>query len=419
MKSVLDALRGAVLGDERLLASAEARLGAREYAAAARDARTVLGRSPDHPQALETLTTALLGLDDMDGATDAWRRRQALDRTKTWEVRLCHDALIRPEPGVAGTAYVAELEDVVVDTTYWAIVDGDRLYNVEAYNGRMANSPFVGRRVSADEKRLVVAYPADAPLIEQRCIFVGGDENYSHWITRSLLKLGLVDEPGYAGLPLLLHQPLARFHVEFLELLDIARERLIQATEGGVVRCRRLVVPTQLSLRPGLAAGVEWLRGRLAQKLGPVPGAPNELLFVSRAGARTRVLVNEAELAAALAPLGFRTVVPDRMSVADQIRTFARARVIVAAHGAGLTNAIFAPRDLLVVEVASTHIEHMHDFRFMGEALGQRVVTVVSDDYEMDPQRAAAIKSMHWDYRVDVAAVIAVLRDECPEVFRA
>jgi hypothetical protein len=74
MKSMLDALRGAVLGDERLLTIAGERLGAREYALAARDARTVLGRHPDHPQALETLAAALLGLDGMDGATDAWRR---------------------------------------------------------------------------------------------------------------------------------------------------------------------------------------------------------------------------------------------------------------------------------------------------------------------------------------------------------
>ena len=419
MKSVLDALRGAVLGDERLLAIAGERLGAREYALAARDARTVLGRHPDHPQALETLAAALLGLDDMDGATDAWRRREALDRAGTRSVRLCHDALIQPGPGAAGTAYVAELEDVVVDTTYWAIVDGDRLYNLEAYNGRMANSPLVGGRASADEKRFIVAYPADAPLIEQRCIFVGGDENYSHWITRSLLKLGLVDGPEYAGLPLLLHQPLARFHVEFLELLDVTHERLIQATERGVVRCRRLVVPTQLSLRPGFAAGVAWLCRRLAQKLGPVPGPAEDLLFLSRAGTRSRVLVNEAELAAALAPLGFRAVVPDRMSVADQVRTFARARVIVAAHGAGLTNMIFAPREALVVEITSTNIAAMHDFRFMAAALGQRIETIVSDDYEMDPQRAAAVKLANWDYRVDVEAVLALLRREHPDLFGA
>ena len=419
MKAVLQAIRGAVLGEERMLAAGARRLAAREYAAAAADARAVLRRKPDHPQALETLAGALLGLDDLEGVADAWRRRRAREGSGKWTVRVCHDALIRPELGTAGTAYVAELEDVVVDTTYWAIVDGDRLYNAETYNRRMINSPLVEGRASADERRFVVAYPAALPLIEQRCIFLGGDANYSHWIARSLIKLGLLDDAAHAALPFLLHQPLARFQVEYLELLGIGAERVIQATAGGVVRCRRLVVPTQLSLRPGFAAGVAWLRGRLAEKLGPVPGAPEHLLFLSRGDTPTRVLVNEAELASALAPLGFRTVVPERMSVADQVRTFACARVIVAAHGAGLTNMVFAPPGTLILEITSTNISPMYDFRFMGEALGQRVATVYSEDYAIDLDRAARVKLANWDYRVDVAAVLACLRSEQPDLFGA
>jgi hypothetical protein len=79
MKAVLGAIRGALLGEERLLTIAGKRLAAREYAAAADDARTLLRRKPDHPQALETLAGALAGLDDMAGVADAWRRRLALD----------------------------------------------------------------------------------------------------------------------------------------------------------------------------------------------------------------------------------------------------------------------------------------------------------------------------------------------------
>jgi hypothetical protein len=54
----------------------------------------------------------------------------------------------------------------------------------------------------------------------------------------------------------------------------------------------------------------------------------------------------------------------------------------------------------------------------MAAALGQRMATIVSDDYEMDPQRAAAVKLANWDYRVDVAAVLEALRRECPDLGR-
>ncbi|MGH6689839.1 MAG: glycosyltransferase 61 family protein, partial [Gammaproteobacteria bacterium] len=316
---MLRAIRRSLLSDERLLARADGHLAAGEYAAAVRDAEAVLARNPDHREALKTLFNALLGLSDMERAFDAYRRFQALDRDTAWSVALCEDADLRPELAATGRPYVVELEDAIVDTTYWAIVHGGKLHNKEAYNSRVANSPLVGWRMSADEKVFIVAYPANAPVIDPRCIFVGGDENYSHWITRSLLKLGLVDDDRYRHLFLLLHTPLQRFQAEYLDLLGIARERLIQVSEGAAVRCRRLVVPTQVSLRPGFAAGVDWLLARLGSRLGPLPGPAETRLFLSRSDSPDRVLVNEAELVAALAPLGFQTVVPGTLSVADQI----------------------------------------------------------------------------------------------------
>lgn len=416
MKSILHAIRRVVLDDERLLALANEHLAAREYAAATRVAAAILARHPDHREALKTLFNALLRMNDMRRAFDAYRRFQALDRDTAWRVELCEDAEFRPELAATGRPYVVELEDAIVDTTYWAIVQDGKLYNQEAYNRRVANSPLVGSRMSADEKVFIVAYPANVPVIDRPCIFVGGDESYSHWITRSLLKLSLVEDDRHRHLPLMLHTPLKRFHAEYLDLLEIAPERLIQVAAGAAVRCRRLVVPTQLSLRPGFAAGVDWLLARLGSRLGPLPGPAEDLLFLSRSDSPDRVLVNEAELGAALAPLGFRTVVPGTMSVADQIRAFSRARVIVAAHGAGLTNMIFAPRDALIVEITSTNIAIMDDFRFMAGALGQRIVTSVSDDYRMDPARAARIRPVQWDYRVDVGEVLAVLARELPDV---
>jgi len=408
MRPLLAAIRRRLLGDDRFLALADRRLAAGEHAAAARAAEAVLADAHDHRGALKILLNALLGLDDMERALAAFRRLQALDGG-VWNILLCHDALLSPERAQAGESYVAELEDAVVDTTYWAIVDGDRLYNREAYNRRVANSPLVGRRMSADEKTFIVAYPADVPAIETPCIFVGSDQNYSHWITRSLLKLALVDGERYRDLPLLVGAPLQRFQLEYLDLLGIGRERVIQVAPGGAVRCRRLVVPTQLSLHPRFAAGVAWLLARLGDRLGPLPGPAQDLLFLSRAESADRVLLNEQELAAALAPLGFRTIVAGTMSVAEQIRAFATARVIVAAHGAGLTNMVFAPRTAGIVEITSTNIEVMYDFRFMARALGQRIETVVSDDYEMAPERSGSTRPVQWDYRVDVGAVVVAV----------
>jgi capsular polysaccharide biosynthesis protein len=135
---------------------------------------------------------------------------------------------------------------------------------------------------------------------------------------------------------------------------------------------------------------------------------------VARRDAARRVMVNEAELADALVRLGFRVVVPSELTAREQIAAFSASRIIVAAHGAALANLVFAPPGAFVVEVASAAIMHMSTFRHLTRTLGQRLVTIVSDDYDVTrPEPNAS----HLDYRVDVDEVLAALRKEAPDLF--
>jgi len=115
--------------------------------------------------------------------------------------------------------------------------------------------------------------------------------------------------------------------------------------------------------------------------------------------------LNEDELFEAVAPFGFERVVPGELSVTDQIAAFSSARVIVAAHGAGLTNMIFTPPGAAIVEITSTAIEHMDLFRMLSSATGHTVETVRSDDYVV-PAGEVGVNS---DYRVDVGEVLRAL----------
>ncbi len=83
------------------------------------------------------------------------------------------------------------------------------------------------------------------------------------------------------------------------------------------------------------------------------PKAPKgaERLYVSREGSSARPMSNEAELADALAALGFRKVVGDSLSFDEQILAFKDANVIVGPHGAGLTNAAFARPNATIIEL--------------------------------------------------------------------
>jgi capsular polysaccharide biosynthesis protein len=260
-----------------------------------------------------------------------------------------------------------------------------------------------------DGRRFVVSLPAPAISIDTPCVLLAGDENYSHWLTRNLTKMFLVEgHPGYAALPLLINEDLSGYQREYLALLGISEERLIKVPRGAVVACRDLVVPTQLRNHPRMRQGIDWLRGRLAKCMAT--DAPRDLLFLSRKDSSTRVLLNEDELARALEALGFRTMIAGTMSVAQQVDAFSRARVVVGSHGAGLTNLMFAPCGALAIEITSANIAHMDEFRFIAQQMGQRMITVVSND--LGPGQPGAEHPMHRPYRCDVPAVIGILRRE-------
>lgn len=82
--------------------------------------------------------------------------------------------------------------------------------------------------------------------------------------------------------------------------------------------------------------------------LGPPRG---RRLLISRAGQTTRRVLNEADLAARLAPLGFETVRPETLSHAEQVRLFHDAELVIAVTGAALTNLLFCSPSCTVIEL--------------------------------------------------------------------
>jgi capsular polysaccharide biosynthesis protein len=155
---------------------------------------------------------------------------------------------------------------------------------------------------------------------------------------------------------------------------------------------------------------VNWLRDKFSRWISP-PSEARDLIYVARADASRRRLVNERELFESLSPLGFRWDVLAGMTLREQIAVFSRARCVVAPHGAGLANLVFSPPGTRVVEIASTNLASMRELRGLAAQLGQHMQSIVSNDYALEEPRRGAINPMHWDFRVSVEEVrAAVLR---------
>jgi len=78
-----------------------------------------------------------------------------------------------------------------------------------------------------------------------------------------------------------------------------------------------------------------------------------ERIYISRFKATRRRVINEAEVTKILNPLGFQLVFSELMSISEQASIFSSAKIIIAPHGAGLTNLVFCDPGTKVVEFFS------------------------------------------------------------------
>ena len=82
-------------------------------------------------------------------------------------------------------------------------------------------------------------------------------------------------------------------------------------------------------------------------------------------------LRNEREVEPFLLDHGFVFVDLEKFSFADQVRTFAEAEMIVAIHGAGLTNMVWAPPGCKILEIMDPNYVNLM-YYVLSEVLEQR-----------------------------------------------
>lgn len=97
------------------------------------------------------------------------------------------------------------------------------------------------------------------------------------------------------------------------------------------------------------------------------PGEPRKRLYISRR-AGSRSLEDEAELEERLQAEGFESVCLEQLPIEEQVRLFEGASVVVAPHGAGLSNIVFMTSGSRVIEITTGEL-YEQCYRRMSAAL--------------------------------------------------
>jgi capsular polysaccharide biosynthesis protein len=240
------------------------------------------------------------------------------------------------------------------------------------------------------------------PVLTSGTVVIGYNAsygNYYHWMMQCLPAMeASVKNVGAANCSLAL-PPLAAWQEDSLTMLGFAtlpRVRIDFDTEYHFDRayyCTYLngsaaffLSPRCLSVLDGLAADIP------AQQGAPV------LLYVSRMDSGKRQMRNEKDVRQLLENLGFTTLVPGLFSLRDQIALFKAARIVVGAHGAGLTNLAFCQSGTAVLELSQSSYPNVCMNR-IAQARGLRYHGECFDDMD----RA---KEYPGEWSVDIARLV-------------
>ena len=182
-------------------------------------------------------------------------------------------------------------------------------------------------------------------------------ENYYHWLFDSLPRLQMLQWAGYSLDQIdhfVLNSSWPSFQLQSLQAFGIGDDRLYFASKRDIVECETLLVPSM----PGpLGLSPKWVCDFVHRQFVPQPvDRPRRRVYISRALAPGRRVQNEPQILPLLARHGFEVVHAEKLSFEQQVALFSSAQIVVAVHGAGLSNLVFAPAGARALELRSpTH----------------------------------------------------------------
>jgi capsular polysaccharide biosynthesis protein len=199
--------------------------------------------------------------------------------------------------------------------------------------------------------------------------------NFAHWLMDSLPKLALIealDEQLKKQFMFIIPDKLPQQMIDSLELLGIPSSQMIPLQEEGIT-VEKLIL-CHVAQHPGRPKKrhLLWVRNSLlARVIGTShPTSSSRRIFLSRSKySPRRSLVNENEILPILEKYDFTITYPETLSLAEQIRIFSEAEVVLGPHGAAFYSQIFCPSGTSIIEIYNKEY-WFHSSRIVANFMG-------------------------------------------------
>jgi len=354
-------------------------------------------------------------------------RRIASPELRFWE----RPPALQSEAGSLGmpAQYLAFLEGCRAFPRSNVVIVGDKLvYDLAAHPRRPdillqdGLNPDQIMTAAFGATRALVEVPEAAHTVEAGLMMFGlQSRNYGHWFCEFVPRMLAYNDPRCPdGIPLCIDDQMPAAHEEILRLLDTRDRPVIKLpprpTEFGLLGMAPVPAFFPFDMKPGRPFyDTIWpadifapIRERIlasARERGALSGRTDRRLFISRKAFSQRALVNEAEIAERLIPLGFEVIYPETMSFLEQVDAFHSAALVVGSSSSALSNALFCRPGCRILGLI--HEELAFNFRGYAsyiEVGGARILFLRGQTLHRP-----GVHAFHVSYTVDPAKVVAAV----------
>jgi hypothetical protein len=203
-------------------------------------------------------------------------------------------------------------------------------------------------------------------------LFGAATGNYYHWLHDIVGRLYLILEHLPPDVQFIVPPNLQPWQREMLQVVGIPADKLLELPRHEIWQVETLYFsPMNAILGFDRPEANHWLRQQFYRHFGIQPGTKTQRILISRAQARGRRLANQMSVHGYLRRYGFRSYCLEQMSLREKVTLFSQAEIVVAPHGAGLTNLLFAPEGTQVLEIFEPQHIPSVGFWSLSQSMGQ------------------------------------------------
>ncbi len=279
-----------------------------------------------------------------------------------------------------------------------------------------AENRAIHRRYSSRYSKLIYFYDVNLDVVLDGASYIDGTAivlfddirplNFCHWLIDWLPRLVVLGNYAKHTDCFVLTTPITqKYQLDALAMCGFDASRIIGLQNFQAVRARQLLVTDDLSkpCHPALKAAPQYLsylkstialRSMMESKHF-LPNLPRKL-YISRADATGRRILNENDLYEPLRRMGYARIILSKLSLSQQAALFVLATHVVGLHGAGLAHVSLMAESANVVEIFPATYG-TPAFYVLTAGLANRYVTYIATDV------TAGSRSQTDDVTVDVA----------------